>query len=313
MKADLRFSSPEQRASAGSDVGGWSKGLGKSVAFSSAPHSAAIVVGHPGTGIKEQTSGLYARSLASQGFITLAFDAAHYGESGGEPRYLEDPYQRVEDFRNAVSFLSTLDGEVDPERIGTVGICSSGGFSIFAAQTDQRIKAVATVNGVCVGTMTRNSMKDPSGAIDQALLQPGLVWAGRERTSEARGNPPTTISILDTFAEAADYYQTPRGQHPRCANLQLARSLDTIASYDSFAFIDWISPRPLLMIIGSEADKGNDGDPADTGRYSRMAIERAREPKELFVIKGLGHIDLYDHMSESVPKLADFMGRALCA
>ncbi|PVH68512.1 alpha/beta-hydrolase [Cadophora sp. DSE1049] len=281
--------------------------------FAGAPNrkKAAIVVGHPGTGIKEQTSGLYAKSLASQGFTTLAFDAAYQGESGGEPRYLEDPHQRVDDFRNAVTFLSTLDGEVDQERIGTVGICASGGYSIFAAQTDLRIKAVAAVCGVCVGTMTRNSMKGPSGAIDQTILQPGLVWAGRERTSEARGNQPATISVLQAFEEAGEYYQTSRGQHPRCTNLQLVRSLDTIATYDSFAFIDWISPRPLLMIIGSEADKGT-GEGADTGGFSRVAIERAKEPKELFVIKGLGHIDLYDHVSESVPKLADFMGKSLC-
>ncbi|KAJ1325304.1 hypothetical protein MN608_10016 [Microdochium nivale] len=276
---------------------------------------AALVVGHPGTGIKEQTSGLYAKSLAALGFTTLAFDAAHHGQSGGEPRFLEDPYQRVEDFKSAVSFLSTLAGNVDPERIGTVGICASGGFSIFAAQTDLRIKAVATICSVCVGTMTRSGMRDASsGAIDQAKLQPALAWANTERTSEARGNIPGTINILETFKEARDYYQTERGLHPGCTNLQLVRSLDTIATYDSFRFIDWISPRPLLMIIGSEADKGGDkDDPADTGRYSRMAIERAKEPKELFVIQGLGHIDLYDHMDESVPKLAEFMEKSLCA
>ncbi|KAH7312800.1 hydrolase of the alpha/beta superfamily [Rhexocercosporidium sp. MPI-PUGE-AT-0058] len=256
---------------------------------------AAIIVGHPGTALKEQQSGLYAKSLASHGFTALAFDAAYQGKSGGELRYLEDPHQRVEDFINAVTFLSTLDREVDPERIGTVGICASGGYTISAAQTDLRIKAVATVCGVCLGTMTRNSMKDTSGAINQTILQPTLAWATEERISEARGNQPATISILQTFEEAGDYYQTSRRKHPRCTNLQLVRSLDTIATYDSFAFIDWISPRPLLMIIGSEADKGTD-DPADTGRFSRIAIERAKEPKELFVIR-------------SVPKLADFMGK----
>ncbi|CEI70790.1 hypothetical protein FVEN_g731 [Fusarium venenatum] len=272
---------------------------------------AAIVVGHPGTGIKEQTSGLYAKTLASQGFITLAFDAAYQGESGGEPRYLEDPHQRVEDFRNAVTFLSTLDGEVDPERIGSLGICASGGYSICAAQTDLRIKAVAAVSGICLGTMTRKNMQDPSGAIDQTILRSGLVWAGKERISEAGGNQPETISVLQSFENAKEYYETSRGQHPRCTNLQLVRSLDTLATYDSFAFIDWISPRPMLMIIGSEADKGN-GEALDTGGFSRAAIERAKEPKELFVVKGLGHIDLYDHVSESVPKIADFMGRSLC-
>lgn len=271
----------------------------------------AIIVGHPGTGIKEQASGLYAKRLAEYGFTTLAFDAAYQGESGGEPRYLEDPYQRVEDFKSAVTFLSTLDGEVEPERIGVVGICASGGYSIFAAQTDLRMKAVAAVCGVCFGSMTRESMKNSSGTIDQEMLQPGLIYAGKERISEAKGNQPATISILQAFEGAGDYYKTARGQHLRCTNLQLARSLDTLATYDSYAFIDWISPRPLLMIIGSEADKGT-GEALDTGGFSRTAIERAKEPKELFVIKGLGHIDLYDHISESVPKLADFMEKSLC-
>ncbi|KAH8726281.1 hydrolase of the alpha/beta superfamily [Phaeosphaeriaceae sp. PMI808] len=273
--------------------------------------NASIIVGHPGTGIKEQTSGLYARCLAEHGFVTLAFDAAHYGESGGEPRYLEDPYQRVEDFRSAVTFLSTLDGEADPERIGILGICSSGGYSIFAAQTDLRLKAVATVCGVCLGSMTRDSMKNSSGAINQEMLQQGLIYAGKERIAEAKGSQPAAVSILDTFEEAKEYYKTARGQHPRCTNLQLVRSLDTLATYDSYAFIDWISPRPLLMIIGSEADKGT-GEAADTGPYSRAAIERAKEPKELFVIKGKGHVDLYDNTVESVPKLVDFMAKSLC-
>lgn len=273
--------------------------------------NAALIVGHPGTGIKEQASGLYASFLASQGFTSLAFDATHQGDSGGEPRYLEDPYQRVEDFRNAVTFLSTLDGEVDPERIGVVGICVAGGYAIFTAQTDMRIKAVAAVCGVCLGQQFRNKMRDSSGAIDQKILHSQLALAGRERISEAKGIPPTTFSILDSFKEAGEYYSTSRGYHPKCKNLQLVRSVDTIATFDAFAFIDWISPRPLLMIIGSESDKGN-GEDIDTGGFSRAAIERAKEPKELFVVEGYGHLDFYDNVSESGVKLADFMGKSLC-
>jgi hypothetical protein len=113
------------------------------------------------------------------------------------------------------------------------------------------------------------------------------------------------INVVEAYGEeASDYYRTPRGAHPNCTNEYMARSVELLAGYDSFAYIDWISPRPLLMIIGSEAV---------TAHLSRQAMGLAREPKELVVLEGKRHTDLYDDTSETVPKLVGFMAKALCA
>ncbi|KAH6661478.1 hydrolase of the alpha/beta superfamily [Plectosphaerella plurivora] len=270
--------------------------------LSSAPDrkGAALVVGHPGTGIKEQASGLYARRLAEAGFITLAFDAAYYGESGGTPRGLEDPAQRVEDIKCAATYLATEGAAagVDPSRIGLVGICASGGYGIFAAATDMRLRAVAVVSLGCFGQLTRESM-------DSATLRQQFAQGAEDRLAEARGEEPTMIGILDVpgAGEAVAYYRTEgRGKHPRSKNEYVRRSIELMAVYDSFAHIDWIAPRPILMIMGSEAV---------TRHMTEGAFKRAAEPKELIVIEGKQHVDLYDDTSESVPKMVEFLAKAL--
>lgn len=282
---------------------------------------AAIIIGHPGSGVKEQTAGLYAGLLAEAGFVALAFDAAYQGESGGEPRGLEDPYQRVEDFKSAVTYLSTIDDSValvDPQRIGILGICASGGYVSFAAQTDLRMRAVATVSGACFGEQTRHGIEgSPLLQVTPECLTLALEQSGAARTTEAQTGNPVQISLLpekvsdlppglperNALTEGWDYYKTPRGSHPRSTNKAVAWSIDLRANYDSFAFNYMISPRPLLMIAGGDAD---------TAYFSRRGIEKAKEPKELYIIDGKSHVDLYDDTSETMPKLVDFMGKALC-
>ncbi|MBB3128467.1 hypothetical protein FHS19_003121 [Paenibacillus rhizosphaerae] len=268
----------------------------------------AIVVGHPGTAVKEQSAGLYAKRLAEQGLITLTFDAAYQGESGGEPRGMEDPAHRVEDFKAAVSFLCTR-SEVDPERIGALGICASGGYVIPATVTDLRIKAVATVSAADIHLQFR---KGSDGKQDPAVFRGMLDAAAKARTSEARGEG---IGVFPIFPETEDqaramgdlhafegweYYCTDRAQHPRSAKFFTWNSIDRIAYFEAFRFIDQISPRPLLMIAGNQAV---------TSWMTTEAIANAKEPKELFWIDGATHVDTYDkdeYVTTAVSKLAEF-------
>ncbi|QAX85980.1 hypothetical protein C2E19_19990 [Pseudomonas sp. DTU12.3] len=267
----------------------------------------AIVVAHPFGGVKEQTAGLYAQKLAEKGLIALAYDASYQGESAGEPRYLEDPFVRAEDIKSAVDFLAKH-ASVNPERIGALGICASGGYVPFAAQTERRIRAVATVSAADIGLLYREGL---GGTGSPGQLKQLLEEVGQQRTREARGEPvridpivPETADIsADTptlFREGSDYYRTTRAQHPHSPNKYVFTSIGRIAAYSSFDHIDLISPHPLLMIAGTEAD---------TRYFSEMAIEKAMEPKELVLIEGATHIDLYDKeqfVGPAVEKLAGF-------
>ncbi|MET8870101.1 alpha/beta hydrolase [Nonomuraea sp. NPDC004580] len=273
----------------------------------------AVVIGHPGGGVKEQSPSLYARRLADAGFAAVVFDAAYQGESEGEPRGLEDPFQRAEDVKSAVTYLTTRD-DIDPGRIGALGICASGGYVPYAAQTDHRIRAVATVSAADLGHAFREGLGRTQ---DPAVLPALLQQAGAARTAEARGEAPWMVPWIPDdaeqrfatetrqFRETWEYYRTPCGHHPRAVQGWVLRSIDRIAQYDSFAMAHLISPRPLLMIVGSEAESAYN---------SREAMERAAEPKELYVIDGATHIDLYDrdaYVTPAVAKLSAFFGEHL--
>lgn len=250
----------------------------------------SIVVIHPGGGVKEQTAGLYAQKLAEQGFVTLAFDASHQGASEGTPRFLDDPMRRVGDIYSAVDYLSTV-AFVDPSRIGALGICAGSGAAVKATTTDRRIKAVATVSGVDVGAAFR---KGWDGKGSEAAQIATLESAAKQRTAEAAGGEPTYIPYVPAVGdksaprdlqEAADYYLTPRGQHKNAPNKMLLTSANYMIAFSGFDRVEEFLTQPVLVIAGSEAG---------SLWHSKELYAKAPGPKELFIVEGATHMDLYD-------------------
>lgn len=272
----------------------------------------AIVVTHPFGGVKEQAAGLYAQKLAEQGFITLAFDASHYGESGGEPRQAEVPADRVEDIRSAVDYLSNCP-QVDAARIGALGICAGGGYTLNAAQTEHRIKAAAGVSTFDIGTARREGV---GNTISYETRMKRLEDIAQQRSREARGEPIRYISFLPesdaeaaanpsvTYREGYEYYMKI-ARHPNSTGKYAFTSLGLQMAFFPFEQMETISPRPVLLVAGSKAD---------TLFMSQAAYTRAKEPRELFIVPGASHIDLY-YKPEFVPgvvaKLKDFFRKAL--
>ncbi|MEV5027452.1 alpha/beta hydrolase [Paenibacillus sp. LPE1-1-1.1] len=268
----------------------------------------AIIVGHPFGGVKEQTSGLYAQEMAERGFVTLAFDASYNGESGGQPRNIASVEALVEDFSAAVDFLGTRPF-VDRDRIGVIGVCASGGFAINAAQIDPRLKAIATVSMYDMGRATREGLgyaPVPSEMMTKEDRIKVLDEVAEQRWTEFEGGQkkygsPTAVELKPSQVAAAkefsDYYGTPRGYHPRSAAMSLT-STGVLMNYFPFAQIETISPRPILFIAGENAH---------SRYYSEDAYKLAGELKELYIVPGAGHVDLYDKM-EYIPfkKLESF-------
>ena len=273
----------------------------------------AIIVVHPAGGVKEQTAGLYAQKLAEEGFVTLAYDAAYQGESGGEPRYVEDPASRVEDVRSAVDYLTTLPF-VDKDNIGVLGICAGGGYAFNAAETEMRIKAVATVSAFDLGRARRQGLGD---SIPEDQQKQKLQTVADQRTREVNGKAykyveyvpdskreiPVNASAM--YKEGYEYYKTSRGAHPRAVNKYLFTSLDKQMAFTAFDRPESISPRAVLFIVG-----GN----AETAYFSKEAYDKAKAPKEYFVIPNASHVALYDqteYVAPAVEKLAEFYSKYL--
>ncbi|MBF9239750.1 alpha/beta hydrolase [Hymenobacter sp. BT683] len=277
--------------------------------FDAAKTYAAIVVVHPGGGVKEQTAGLYAQRLAAQGFIALAFDASHQGASEGLPRFLDDPMKRVGDISSAVDYLTTL-AYVDAQRLGALGICAGSGATVKAAMTERRLKALATVSAVDVGAASR---KGWDGQATQSGQLATLEAVAQQRTAEAAGAAPVYVPYVPNVGdktaprdlqEAADYYLTPRGQHPNAPNKMLLTSAGYGAVFNAFDQAETLLTQPLLIVAGSAAG---------SLWHSRDLYAKAAGPKDLVLISGATHMDLYDGKGAglALDKLAPFFKRTL--
>lgn len=266
----------------------------------------AIVVGHPLGAVKEQAAMLYAQVLAEQGFAALAIDLPFWGESGGSPRQAVEPTLYGDAFSSAVDYLSHR-AEIDADNIAVLGICASGGYVLDAAKIDPRIKAVATVAMVDMGTVTRGLLGDEK--IGAGIL----VQAAQQRGVEAQGGKPVytggTVTRLKADTDAMQrefyaFYRTPRGEFTPKGADKNHTTMPTLSSNVKFANfyplndLNRVSPRPMLFITG---------DVAQSKVFSEMAFQAAAEPKELYYVKGASHTDMYDN-ADKIPfaKLVEF-------
>jgi fermentation-respiration switch protein FrsA (DUF1100 family) len=268
----------------------------------------AMVVGHPMGAVKEQSANLYATKMAEQGFVTMSLDLSFWGESDGEPRNAVAPDIYAEDFSAAVDFLRTQ-SFVDRERIGAIGICGSGSFVISAAKIDPRIKAVATVSMYDMGAANRNGLRHAvtveqrKNILEQAAQQRDVEFAGGE--TEYTSGTPEQLTDQSTAIdrEFYDFYRTARGQSPDTTTHPTLTSNVKFMNFYPFNDIETISPRPMLFIAGEQAH---------SREFSDEAYRLAAEPKELVIIPGAGHVDLYDRVN-LIPfdKLTDFFRQHL--
>ena len=272
---------------------------------------AAVVVSHPGGGVKEQTAGLYASKLAENGLIAIAFDRSYQGESTGLPRQMENPYTSTEDVSAVVDYLTTLE-YVDNDKIGAMGICAGAGYSANAAINDRRIKALGMVSAVNIGQMFRNGWDN---SVNDADAVGYLEFGSNARTTDANGSDYAIIPLAPMreedapnaeLREAWEYYHTPRCEHPNAPGFALTRNLNQIITYDAYHKAEAFLTQPILAVVGSDAG---------SKWMSDDLIERAASSdKTLYAIDGANHMSLYDvaeYVDDAVSQLASFFQRTL--
>lgn len=268
----------------------------------------ALVIGPPYGGVKEQGPGVYANQLAQRGFVVLTFDPAFMGESGGEPRHVSSPEIFAENFSAGVDYLGLLPF-VEREKIGAIGICGSGGFALSAAQMDTRIKAVATTSMYDISRAGEYFMTPEQllGSISQLSQQ---RWSDAENGAPAiqHGFPEEPVDTVPegldpVTAEFFSFYGLKRGHHPNARGGFTFTSNLAMGNFGSLGHLDRISPRPILLIVGSEAH---------SKFFSDDVYAAASEPKELYVVPDCIHIDLYDDVTK-IPfdKLEEFFNENL--
>lgn len=272
---------------------------------------AAIIVGHPMGAVKEESSNLYAQKMAERDFVTLSIDLPFWGESDGEPRNSVSPDIYADAFSAAVDYLGTKNF-VDKNNIGVIGICGSGSFAISAAKIDSRLKAIATISMYDMGAASRNSLnlEQRKQIIAEAAALRGKEFAEGGEKAVAGG---TVMELTENSnpieREFYDFYRTergkftPKGQSAERTTKPTVTSAVKFMNFYPFSDMEMISPRPLLFITG---------DAAHSKEFSEDAYKKASEPKELYYVKGAGHVDLYDRV-KLIPfdKLEEFFKKNL--
>ena len=276
---------------------------------------AALVLATPGGSVKEQIGAIYAEKLAERGFVAIVFDPSYQGESGGEPRDLEDPATRVEDIRCVVDYLMTLPF-VDEERVGLLGICAGGGYAVNAALNEHRFKAVGTVVAVNIGRAFRQ-MQPRKDVLKT------LEAVGKQRTAEARGSdqrrdPWIPDSLKEAEAagitdpdllDAVKFYRESPFRNANSTNRLLFKSVGLLLSFDAFHLVPELLTQPIQVIVGGRRGA------TDSFEDGKTLFELApTTEKDFFVVEGAGHYDMYhkpEYVNQAIDRLASFYSKHL--